>query len=291
VSFLTSSRPVLRYIWNEPSNRGQRLCRIARGVGWQLHKRLSRRPKIVRLWNGRLFLADPADDMASFVFYARIFDSRHALFVARATERGAMVDVGANVGLFTLQLSHLFDEAVLYEASPEAARKAQDNMARNRLDRFRVRAVAVGDRDGRILFASVAPTGLTNRMIDEPAEARGPVSEVPVTTLDRDLDAKFRQRLSFLKIDVEGAEAKVLAGARETLAASPHLLIMFERLKRTPLPPLLDLLAECGYAVFALSGGVPDRSERAIGGAHDLFACRAERIDMLSRRVGETGRG
>jgi FkbM family methyltransferase len=285
---MTHIRSVVRYIWNEPSNQNQRAQRLAQGMLWQLRKRVCRRPVPVRLWNGRLFLADPADSAASFAFYARVLHSEHTLFVARTAGEGAMVDVGANVGLFALQLSHRFREAVLYEPSALAARKAQENMIRNGLDRYRVKALAVSDRPGRVKFASRDATGLDSRIVDDEETALGATTEVSATTLDEDIAPALKSRLSFLKIDVEGAEARVLAGARETLAAAPDLLIMFERLKRTPLAPVERLLHESGYTIFALTNGLPDRSERAIAVAHDLFACRSERLDNILRLAGTT---
>ena len=62
--------------------------------------------------------------MASYAFYAHIYQSEFICFVDRVASDGAMVDVGASVGLFALPLSHRFQVSVLYEANAEASRKA-----------------------------------------------------------------------------------------------------------------------------------------------------------------------
>lgn len=74
--------------------------------------------------------------------------------------------------------------------------------------------------------------------------------------------------------------------------ASPHLLILFQRLKNTPLDNLLEFFAVQNYCVFAASDGLPTRSMDAIRRAHDLFACRNERLDLANGRASaaQTGR-
>ncbi|MDA1024265.1 MAG: FkbM family methyltransferase, partial [Proteobacteria bacterium] len=131
------------------------------------------------------------------------------------------------------------------------------------------------------------PTGLTNRITED---EDGII--VPATSLDGDLTAGFKNRLSFLKIDVEGGELDVLNGARETMGASLHLLILFERLKNTQLDNLLEFFAAQNYSVFAVSDGLPTRSTEAIRRAHDLFACRNDRLDLINERASaaQTGR-
>jgi hypothetical protein len=49
---LTKLAYVLKSIWQEPSNRSQRLRRILFFFGWQLWKRLTDAPVTVRLFNG-----------------------------------------------------------------------------------------------------------------------------------------------------------------------------------------------------------------------------------------------
>lgn len=54
---------------------------------------------------------------------------------------------------------------------------------------------------------------------------------VQVTTLDAYLAAHAAPRVDLLKVDVEGAERDVLAGAAGTLAANPDIVLVVEFLR------------------------------------------------------------
>ena len=92
-------------------------------------------------------------------------------------------------------------------------------------------------------------------------------------------------------LDVGGAELKVLSGASKTLAAAPNLLIMFERLKTSGLEEITNLLEGEGYVVFAVDNGLPDQTPSKLLRAHDLFACKQSKFDLVCKLARESVHG
>lgn len=144
------------------------------------------------------------------------------------------VDVGANVGSYTV-LAGKGVGARCLAAEPVAAtfRALQDNINLNDL-RTRVNAqqVAVGRAAGTVRMTS----GLDaeNHVAPEGASAsHGATEEVAVTTLDALLEAETEAAGAeavprLLKIDVEGFESEVLAGASRTLEHARLQAILME---------------------------------------------------------------
>ena len=69
---------------------------------------------------------------------------------------------------------------------------------------------------------------------------------------------------------------KISMATGRALNTAKKPLIVFERLNRTPLPPLISLFRGLGYLAFAVDGGCPTMEVNAAERAHDLFACRAK---------------
>jgi FkbM family methyltransferase len=132
---------------------------------------------------------------------------------------GVMVDIGGNTGIFTVKAAQFFRQhgggrVVTYEPLPEMLMDLQRNIHLNQFDNVRLRGFCLGAQRGTaefwINFNRPASSGLVGR--DPSAKCLStfvfPLDEVfPLEKLDR---------LDYVKIDVEGAEAQVLAGARET---------------------------------------------------------------------------
>ena len=140
------------------------------------------------------------------------------LLSAFCTAAGArcVVDVGANIGLYSVLLSPLVPRVIAYEASPAAAEEAARNFALNGLE-VDLRRKAVSDRSGTVRFGVVSPFAGNSAVVagDGPA-TEGTQIEVEAVTLDADLRG-VEGPLCF-KIDVEGHEMAVIDGAAETLA-------------------------------------------------------------------------
>lgn len=159
--------------------------------------------------------------------------------LCREIRGGTIVDLGANVGIYTLLLRSVTDlPIVAYEPQPFLFKVLGWNITYNQLRDVEVRNLACGAARGELLF-SVGINGAV--LVDQTAEAGpkilagdvdtqaervrrgGVVTRVAVTTLDEDLSDTA---VGLIKMDVEGFEHKVLQGARGVLERRrPHLFI------------------------------------------------------------------
>jgi len=150
----------------------------------------------------------------------------------RKCERGCFVDVGANIGLYTLLLRAASPRPIIaYEPQPYLFKLLQWNIAYNRLPSAQARNLACGARRGELAFmtglngsvafdqatASGARSATSSGSVEEEARRAevGGLMKVPVTTLDEDLADV--PEIALLKIDCEGFEYQILRGAREIL--------------------------------------------------------------------------
>lgn len=134
-----------------------------------------------------------------------------------------LVDVGANVGYFSLLAATLGSRVVAYEPTPAVNQRLRENVALNVFENVTVVNAAVMDQRGTVtLYESPDDPEANNLFGDGDRSVK-----VPAVTLDEDLAARSIQKVDLLKIDAEGAEPLVLAGAIGLLssAAAPTIII------------------------------------------------------------------
>jgi FkbM family methyltransferase len=139
-------------------------------------------------------------------------------------------DVGANVGFFSVigaRLAGPAGKVVCFEPVPDNFQQIRHNAILNGFTNIEVVETALGSVDAELPFwTSAEPTwGKLAHTATVPDKLSGEI-KVAVRRLDgivADTDLRSPQ---LIKIDVEGAEVEVLAGALETLrACRPRLLI------------------------------------------------------------------
>jgi FkbM family methyltransferase len=144
--------------------------------------------------------------------------------------RSTAVDIGASLGLYTVQLAGLARErggrVIAVEPVPGNAAVIRANLQKNGLqDVAGVREVALGARPGTLTM-EVEQGGAGNATVSDgidPEEmaghraqgSLGPQVSVPVVTLD---SLGIDGPVGVVKMDVEGFEMDVLAGAEEFIA-------------------------------------------------------------------------
>ncbi|MGH2449392.1 MAG: FkbM family methyltransferase [Chloroflexota bacterium] len=132
-----------------------------------------------------------------------------------------IVDGGAYIGTHTLAFSKFVGSSgrvVSFEPRREAFRLLQANVEEvNRLGNVRLLNCALGDFQGSLnLHPLASDEELANPGGQSITDMHDAATAYPVTVTT--LDALDLERLDFLKLDVEGAEASVVAGARQTIA-------------------------------------------------------------------------
>jgi FkbM family methyltransferase len=124
-----------------------------------------------------------------------------------------VIDVGAGVGHETRLLSRLVGaegRVIAIEANPRVHACLVDMVARNRLTNVTCVPLAVGDRAGSVTFAD-SDDHLGN------AVTSGGTVAVDVTTLDALAVELDLDRIAFVKMNIEGAEAAALRGMSASL--------------------------------------------------------------------------
>jgi FkbM family methyltransferase len=254
VDAIQTALELVQSIITDRSNRNERSRRVAAFVGWQFWKRFIRRPLIVKLFNGYRFMAYPNDDIASSIIYYRIPDYAEISFLRQHINNGTLIDVGANVGSFTLLLADRIQHAILFEPNPLAAERARQNIALNHLG-FQVIVQALSDTEGEIAFEDRGGTSSLNRTVTETVKTTFPVRRVNRTTLDAFLaQCSFPAPISLVKIDVEGHENAVIRGMQNCLKAW-RPLVMFEYLQRTNLDETQTLFQAAEYIIAEIVDG------------------------------------
>jgi FkbM family methyltransferase len=184
-------------------------------------------------------------------------------FLRRALRPGmTVVDVGANLGIYTLVAARLGCRVHAYECNPEMVDLLERNVAMNWLDdRVVVVRKAAGRLDEPIRFHApreMRGLGSTAQPL-EGRTSRPQSSEITVESERLDVGLAKLGFIDLLKIDVEGGETDVLAGAASLLAerrvgmiALEYRLDAVDDLHRTEMEVRLRWLAEGLGARFHL---------------------------------------
>jgi len=175
-------------------------------------------------------------------------------------EGGSFVDVGANHGYFTAIAAlrvGASGRVAAFEPNPRVAAALGEVLRRNGVaERVAVHPLALSDRvDDVVRFfvsGDALNDGLSSLLPGEGAGGSrdgGEVIVVPTTTFDTWAAGAGFGRIDLVKVDVEGAEARVLEGMEETLRSAPPRRIVLET---KPGGEAARFLASFGYAAAPL---------------------------------------
>ena len=158
-----------------------------------------------------------------------------------------VVDVGANIGTHTVFFAKKVTEkglVIAFEPQRLVYQTLCGNVALNGLTNVTCFLAAVGDRRGQVAFPTIDPRQTFNFGAVRPAgDGKGEVQDVVP------IDELGLNRCTLIKVDVEGMEAKVIAGAKETIArCRPALFLENDTVERSR--EVLEAVDSIGYKAF-----------------------------------------
>ncbi len=215
---------VMRLILSHPLNRGKRTAAFLRVLRWQLAARLLPEAQFSLPYvNGSRLLMTRGATGATGNFYCGLDEQDEMGFALHVLRCGdVFVDVGANVGSYTILAALLGARVVAVEPIPETFDRLIENVRLNGMESaVTAHRVGLSDRSGTLRFTT--DQGTINHVMAETESLAG--TDVAVVTLDSILTDVSP---ALIKIDVEGHELAVLNGAGRTLESPSLLAVIME---------------------------------------------------------------
>jgi FkbM family methyltransferase len=237
----------------------------------------------------------------AYFLYKRWYEDPFWALAKRSPELftdGDILDIGANIGYTACVFAAARKlPAKIYAFEPDAASFATlgETIRRKGLgDVVEIFNMAVGSTDGLLEFWHNEEHSADHRVVTEQFKSSRPAADkitaVAVTSVDNFVAARNLQKLSFIKIDVQGYELAVCEGMRRTLQEFPDVSIAFEYapdgMRELGFEPstLLDFFRAGDYQLHILT-----REALTLAGTNDEIESAARRsgyVDVLcSKKV------
>jgi FkbM family methyltransferase len=250
---------------------------------------------------GARMAGDTQDMLQQHIYYFGVWEPDLTRYVAKCLTPGdAFVDVGANVGYYSLLASKLVGDSgkvIAIEALPSTFDTLQGNLTRNRASNVRAVNVAASDSAEAVsIFTGPKFNIGETTVVERPGFTRvGSVEAAPLSAI---LDPREARSARLIKVDVEGAELTVIRGMDSLFdSCRSDLEVIVEihprELAQQGLRPedVLDLLLKAGFHPYEL---VNDYSvSSCVGRSRPCVPVRvrgrirAETLVVFSRRDAE----
>lgn len=198
-------------------------------------------------------------DIGENLIETKLYEPHVTAFLNKHLRDGmTFVDVGANIGYFTLTAATKVGKTgkvIAVECNPRNVELILMSLHRNGFDQVTVYPFAVGDAQQLMSFS----WGFSNGFVTELAPDEDEAFIVQAVTLDSLL--KNEPRVDVIKIDIEGSEANAWQGMQETIAWHYPVLLMeffpalLERISGLKADDFLNTVFARGYSAGVLRRG------------------------------------
>ena len=256
-------------------------------------------PFIFPWYDGLKFNLYLGNDLSRQLFIAGCVEPNEFAFLDRILTAGMIfVDAGANEGLYTLFASRRVGaggRVWAFEPSKREFARLQQNLSLNQLQNVQAFQVALADLDGEgdLSIAGYEHEGQNTlgAFVHQGVSLKR-TERVTVRTLDSVVRDANLQKVDVIKLDVEGAEYRVIEGAR-TVLTKHRPVVLFEasdaalQQQQSSLDSLTRLLSSFKYRLFVFDSRTARPTPAAPGLSSDNVIAIPEENPLAARLVAE----
>ncbi|MCS6814015.1 MAG: FkbM family methyltransferase [Cyanobacteria bacterium] len=190
---------------------------------------------------------DIVDSASCLSMYQDIFEREIYKFTAKGTQP-FVIDCGSNIGMSVIYIKRLYPESsvLAFESDPNVVSVLEKNIRSFKLSSVEIIPKAVWNAETTLEFLIEGADG--GRLIDDQSDqSDSKLIQVKTVRLRDYLD----RPISFLKIDIEGAETCVIEDCKDLLSNVENIFVEYHSFVGKPqtLHVLLGCLIDAGFRV------------------------------------------
>jgi len=166
------------------------------------------------------------------------------------------IDVGANIGNHSVYFSKFFSKVISIEPNPFSFELLKLNAQLAIQKNIECLNIGASDTKGNLIYSYADSANSGSVFLSPSNNSENNKNIVKVDSLD---NIFINEKISLIKIDVEGMELQVINGALEIIKKQMPF-ILFEQSKtnfKNKSSPVIDKLYDLGYRSFAIDESLP----------------------------------
>ena len=198
------------------------------------------RRKTIETWSkegNKFLLSFPEDIGWESIYFEKTFETGTTDIIPRILKpTDTVFDIGANIGWYTVLMSKIIKKGHChsFEPVPKIFNKLKQNCIANNLSKnLTLNKLALGDGEKNIKIHTFSGLPHGHSSLSTLGRTDFKKTKAKMITLDKYIEDNEISNLDFIKIDVEGAELKVLEGAKKILKLENPPIWLFEMNEET----------------------------------------------------------
>jgi FkbM family methyltransferase len=169
----------------------------------------------------------------------------HRIYTKYFPINGVTVDIGANIGVFSVCASKQAEQVIAFEPFPENYQVLKRNIELNAAENIKTFQIAIGSKNQSRLLSIDPKTSLDHTFY--PKQDLSNTVVVKTITLEEVFTLNRLDRIDFLKMDCEGAELEIIENTPTELLTRIHKMVM--ECHRGNEQKIMEILTKSGFRV------------------------------------------